>query len=237
MVFRDSREETENSHWWFVGRRQIVAALTAGFPAGPRLEVGCGYRGMLAANLGQGIRVGIDLEIEKLAALGKHGASGVAGTAEQLPFADNSFTSAMLLDVLEHVRDDWLTLAETHRVLQPAGRVLVTVPAFPSLWSPHDDAEMHLRRYGKRGLLQLCEGAGFRVVRSGYFNVLLFIPAAAWRLISRWLFRNRTPRNDFYMLPRPINSFLATIFSFERSLVSKTTAPFGLSLFAILEKQ
>jgi SAM-dependent methyltransferase len=236
MAFRVSREETENSHWWFAGRREIIRVLAAGFPAGPQLEVGCGWRGVLSP--GEGIRVGLDIEAEKLASVEKHGVKAVAGQGEQLPFADGSFLSVLLLDVLEHVRDDWLALAEAFRVLQPGGKALVTVPAYPSLHSPHDDAEFHLRRYRKRGLLRLCRGAGFQVVRSGHFNLLLFLPAAAWRVVSRRLYRHRLPASDFYMFPRPINSFLAALFSLERFLLRPPlpAPPFGLSLFAVLEK-
>jgi SAM-dependent methyltransferase len=142
----------------------------------------------------------------------------------------------MLLDVLEHVRDDWLALAQACRVLQPGGRALITVPAFPSLWSPHDAAEMHIRRYRRAGLLRLCESVGLRVIRSGHFNILLFLPAVAWRILSRRLYRHRVPRDDFYMLPRPINDFLAALFALERFLLPHVPAPLGLSIFAVLEK-
>ena len=236
MAFRVSREETENKHWWFAGRREIIRVLTAGFPPGPQLEVGCGWRGVLSP--GEGIRVGLDIEIEKLAAVRNHGVMVVAGQGEQLPFTDGSFSSVLLLDVLEHVRDDWLALAEACRVLQTGGKALVTVPAYESLRSPHDDAEFHLRRYQGKGLLRLCRGAGFQIVRSGHFNLLLLLPAAVWRVLSRRLYRHRLPANDFFMFPRPINSFLASLFSLERFLVRPPLRgpPFGLSLFAVLEK-
>lgn len=237
MALRTSRRETEETHWWYVGRRAILDSLTPQLPPGPRLEVGCGYFGGIGSGTAQEITVALDLEHEKLALVrDKHGAMPACATAEQLPFADASFTSCLLLDVLEHLRDDWLALSEVYRVLLPRGRALVTVPACPSLWSAHDVAEMHFRRYRLRDLRRLCESMGFRTIRSGHFNTLLFPAALLWRLVSRRLYRNRTPRDDFYMPPRPLNQFLAFVLGAERFIAPCVPLPVGLSAFAILEK-
>lgn len=237
MALRTSRAETETTHWWYVGRRAILASLASQLPPGPRLEVGCGYFGGIASGAAPGIRVALDLEHEKLAVVrDRHGAAPVCAAGEQLPFAGASFASCLLLDVLEHLRDDWLALSEACRILRPGGRALVTVPAFPSLWSAHDVAEMHFRRYKLRDLRRLCEGVGFRIIRSGHFNTLLFPAALVWRLVSRRLYRNRTPRDDFYMPPRPVNKFLAALLGAERFVAPHFPLPLGLSAFAVLEK-
>ncbi len=236
MTLRASREETEKRHWWFVGRRAIINALAQSLPQGPCLDVGCGYGGGLSVGSG-GLSVGLDLAGAPLAGLHEdYGAYAVQGGAEQLPFAEGSFATVFLLEVLEHIHDDWLALAESYRVLRRGGGALVTVPAFPSLWGAHDEAEFHLRRYTKGGLVRLCEGVGFQVRQCGYFNILLFPAAVAWRFISRRIFPHRQPKNDFLMLPRPVNKLLSTVFSSERFFVPHLQIPFGLSLFAVLKK-
>lgn len=237
MAFRAGREEVEERHWWFVGRRAILSELAKSLPEGPRLDVGCGYGGGLVISPGSQLNVGIDLDPAKLTSMSsRSGSHAVRADTQRLPFADESFSSITMLDVLEHVQDDWLALAEAQRVLRPGGAALVTVPAFPFLWSSHDEAEMHFRRYRRRELLELCESAGFDVVKSGHFNVTLFPLAAAWRIISHRIFRKRRPKDDFYMLPSPINSTLAAILSLERHAASCIPLPFGLSIHAVLRK-
>lgn len=238
MALRATREEVENGHWWFVGRRAIIRTLAAELPPGPRLEIGCGYRGGIALALSEGMKIGLDRELEKLAWLSQEqSAHPVQANADQLPFDNGCFSSCLLLDVLEHVQDDWLVLAETHRILRAGGRAIVTVPAYPLLWSTHDQAEQHLRRYRRGQLLKLCKSLGLHPLRSGYFNTILFPVAAAWRLVSRRLFDGRRPHDDFHSLPTPVNQFLAAVFGAERYLAQHLPAPFGLSIFAVLEKQ
>jgi SAM-dependent methyltransferase/UDP-N-acetylglucosamine transferase subunit ALG13 len=65
----------------------------------------------------------------------------------RLPFADAACDSATLLDVLEHVGDEEVTLAELHRVLRPGGLLVLTVPARHALsWMDPDDAKLRFRR-------------------------------------------------------------------------------------------
>ena len=236
-LLRAPRREVEHRHWWFVGRRMIVRSLAAAMPRGLKLDTGCGYRGAVDGAAGGETCVGLDIELEKLRDFRlAANAMAVCGSAEQLPFLEGSFAAVLLLDVLEHLRNDWLALSEAFRVLRPGGMALVTVPAFPSLWSRHDDAEMHLRRYSRDGLVRLCEAAAFRVLKAGYLNVLLFPLAAAWRVVSRRLLRGRVPRDDFYMPPGPVNLLLAHLFAAERALLPGVRAPFGLSAFALCTK-
>jgi SAM-dependent methyltransferase len=237
LAFRAPRDQVEEKHWWFVGRRAVLRALARPLPEGPRLDVGCGYRPGLDSAPDSRLTVGLDVDPARLANLSQRpGIAAVQGDSQRLPFADASFASVMMLDVLEHIEDDWLALAEAFRVLAPGGAALVTVPAFPSLWSAHDESEMHFRRYRRKELLSLCESAGFTVSRSGHFNVALFPLAAAWRLVSRRLFRRRRPRDDFYMLPRPIDSVLASLLALERHAAPYIPLPFGLSIYALLGK-
>lgn len=237
MAFHAARNEVEEKHWWFVGRRAILQALAQSLPDGPSLDVGCGYRGSLDYSSDSHLKVGLDLDPAKLGNLStRPGLATVLGDSQRLPFTDSSFASVMMLDMLEHVSDDWLALAEAFRVLRPGGAAFVTVPAFPSLWSAHDEAEMHLRRYRKKDLLRLCESVGFRIDGSGYFNTILFPFATVWRIVSRRFFRRRQPKDDFYMLPRPVDSALAFLFSLEQHVAPRIPLPFGLSIYAIMKK-
>ena len=95
---------------------------------------------------------------------------------EELPFGDDSFHLVTCLDVIEHTRDDTRALGELLRVTRPGGYLLVTAPAYPSLWSSHDDRNDHFRRYRRRTLRAVAANAGWQLMRDTHFNSLLWRP-------------------------------------------------------------
>jgi SAM-dependent methyltransferase len=156
-------------------------------------------------------------------------------TAAPLPalegIAEGTYHLIALLDVLEHVDEDEAALASIAARLAPGGRILVTVPAFAWMWSAHDVAHHHKRRYSKRGLRRVIEAAGLRAQRIGYFNSLLFPLAAAVRLAGR--LTGKTTSDD-RLPPAPLNRLFRAIFGLERHLVGRVPLPAGVSLFALL---
>lgn len=109
------------------------------------------------------------------------GLPAVLGDACQLPFRDSVGSLVVAFDVLEHLVDDATALGEMRRVLTPGGRLLVAVPADMRLWSAHDVAVGHMRRYSREGLIQAVQAAGFRVDSVRSWNVLLRPVVAARR--------------------------------------------------------
>lgn len=94
----------------------------------------------------------------------------------------------LLLDVLEHVADPERLLQELARErLAAGGRFVITVPAFQPLFSDHDRALKHYRRYSRPELLDLVQGAGLEVLESGYLFASLLLPRAATVLRERVL--------------------------------------------------
>ncbi|MCS6797373.1 MAG: class I SAM-dependent methyltransferase [Myxococcota bacterium] len=92
----------------------------------------------------------------------------------------------LLLDVLEHVDDDVEFLREIRlRSLRPGGAVLVSVPAWPSLWSGHDEALGHRRRYTTASVLALLRAAGLHVVEHGGLFATLLPARAALAALER----------------------------------------------------
>jgi hypothetical protein len=142
------------------------------------------------------------------------------------------------LDVIEHTPDDGVTLRELRRVCKPGGFLLVTVPAYQSLWSMHDVANHHYRRYSRPRLRAAALDAGWRVRRLTSFNGLLLAPAAAVRLAERR--RLRRPDSDYKpeltLGPGWLNAVLERPLRVEaRWLARGRTLPAGLSLLAVLE--
>jgi SAM-dependent methyltransferase len=229
----------EADHWWFRGRRRILAGLIAdlGLPNGARiLEVGCGTGGNLAMLSGFGQVVGLEPDADSRAYAGEKTGVCVKGGAlpDDLPFAPDSFDLVCAFDVIEHVEGDAAALAALAGLAKPGGRVAATVPAHPWMWSRHDELHHHKRRYTLSGFRRLVEGAGLEVERASYFNTLLFAPIAAVRLAK--LLTGARSADDDSAPPGPANDFLGAVFGSESAWLKRAPLPFGVSIALIARR-
>ena len=160
----------------------------------------------------------------------------VEGSVAELPFADDSFDFAVCLDVIEHLDDDLQTLRELRRVVRPGGRLLITVPAYPSLWSSHDVVNHHYRRYTRRSLLEVAGQSGWEATRTTHFNALLLPAAMAYRWWERLSHHPLGERSsDLERTPPWLNQVLRFPLQAEGSLIARGgRIPFGLSLLVVL---
>jgi len=236
----------EERHWWFQGSRRVVLSLLEPLlPQGlPLLDVGCGT-GLTLALLEHRVGIptaslsGVDVSMDALAiAATRTGARLTRSPASRLQFADGQFGIVTLLDVLEHVEDDDAAMLEAARVLRPRGFVLATVPAHPALFSTHDQALGHHRRYRESGLRRLAAMASLEVCRLTPCNCLLSPPIALVRLAKRHLpGRGGGPsKSDLALPPQLLNSLLAALFSAEARLLKLGDLPFGISWLALFRK-
>lgn len=85
---------------------------------------------------------------------------------------DGKFTSAVYVNVLEHIDDDLGEIQSLSSVLAPGGRVVIFSPALPSLYSSLDGSSAHFRRYTRRELRSLLENSGFDVECLEYHDQL-----------------------------------------------------------------
>ena len=193
----------EERHWWFRGRRRLLGALLERTSArGRLLDAGCGTGGNLAA-FGPGR--GVDPAPDAVAACRERGLDVVQAGLDALPFADASFDVLLATDVLEHVDDDVAALRELRRVAAPGAVLLVTVPAHPRLWSAHDAALHHLRRYRRAELLARVRNAGWDPVIVTWWNLFLLPLVAAARLRrGEGTDHDRTPRWADRVLELPL---------------------------------
>lgn len=141
----------------------------------------------------------------------------------------------LLMDVLEHVDDDEGLLTHYTRDLKSGTKVLITVPAFPFLWSAHDVFLEHRRRYTLDTLRPVVKGAGLNIVNDCYGFGLLFPLAAAMRLARRLKDPDAQPQSDLKIHHPIINAALGAICALERPLMNGNTL-MGLSAFCLAEK-
>jgi SAM-dependent methyltransferase len=146
------------------------------------------------------------------------------GDATALPFRSDSLDLAVAFDVLEHLADDASAVAEIARVLTPGATLLVAVPCDMRLWSAHDVACSHYRRYDRDGVSQLVSGNGFDIERLWSWNVLL-------RPLVR-LRRRGSEGSDTQDSGRVVNSALSTVIRAERTLPVKNLPGVSLMLRA-----
>lgn len=243
-VYREMAAVQE-SHWWFAARRRVLRSVIGGLALPPQaqiLEIGCGTGANLAMLSAFGRLSAMEYDDHARAIAANLGICPIfsGGLPEPIPAAldDGHFDLVCLLDVLEHIDDDSAGLARAKRLLKPSGRMLVTVPAYAWLWSAHDDAHHHRRRYTFGLLRQRARESGLTVARLGYFNCLLFPLIAAIRaakkLAGRGQGREGLEGSDAAMPSAWLNALLSAAFGLERYVVRRTLFPFGTSVMAIL---
>lgn len=202
----------EQRHWWYSGRRALVRRLMKGVPAGRAVDVGPGPGGNAAVLRGLGWQVtGVELSEIGATLCARRGVAVVRGDARRLPVADSSVDLVMSTDVWEHIEDHETVARESFRVLRPGGRLLVAVPAGRALWSGHDVALGHVRRYERDELVELVERSGFVVNDVRSWNVLLR-PVAVVR-------RSRNAgESEMEEVPAVLNAGLRAAIGIERLL-------------------
>jgi ubiquinone/menaquinone biosynthesis C-methylase UbiE len=234
--------DVDEHHWWYRGRRAIIRRELERLPipVGARiLDVGCGSGRTLVdlARFGEVSAVERDEQAATLASA--RGPFDVQiGELEHLPWPAGTFQLVTCLDVLEHTRDDVLALRELWRVTMPGGWLVVTAPAYQTLWSSHDEANHHYRRYSRPRLVAAMSGAGWLVTRITSFNTVLLAPAVVVRLVQR---RRRPPpddrRSDLERGPVWMNRLLELPLEAEaRWLGGGRSLPAGLSLMAVARR-
>jgi len=242
--------ELERTYWWHVGRLDLLRSLLdTWLPRKARkdgrlvLDFGCGTGTTLELLSRYGRVVGAD---ESEVALG-YCRQGETNSPRvnlvripregRLPFRDGSFDLVTALDVLEHLQDDRSALAELHRILAPGGVLVVFVPAYRFLWSEHDEALHHRRRYIASSLHIRLNRAGFRVLKRTYAIAFSFPLVACYRVVKGLIPSSEEPRTSYVMLPRAVNSLFAWFLKVEAVLVRWMNFPFGTSIAAVAIKE
>jgi len=234
----DRMAEIDRDHWWFVGRRRILTALLERWRPrkGPLriLEVGCGTGSNIAMLQQFGTVDAIEPDDHARAfAAQRTGVAVKGGYLPDVPLEDGRYDLIVLLDVLEHIPDDRGALAALRPKLAPGGRLVLAVPAMPSLWSGHDVAHHHQRRYTRQTLEAVVSAAGFRTLRRTAFNTLLLPAIVGVRWLNRVL--GREGGDEDRIPPRPINTILTWLFGSERHVAVRGLFPAGVSIALVAE--
>jgi SAM-dependent methyltransferase len=199
----------EDRHWWYAARRKLIHEHLRGVAPGVAVDVGAAGGGntRLLRDLGWQA-VALEYSPGGAAIARQRNVDVVRADAHHLPVASERADLVIAFDIIEHLEDDDLAVAELRRITAPGGRLLLAVPADPSLWSDHDVAVGHLRRYTRETLARVLSGAGFRIDEMRSWNVLLR-PMAA-------IHRKRSTGSDLAPVPAPLNVALSAVIRVEQ---------------------
>jgi SAM-dependent methyltransferase len=223
----------EDRHWWFTARRSIILHIVSQLapPGASVLDIGCGTGFTLEALTQRYDAWGLepDPAVRERARDAVRHRVLPGDTSNLSALGGRTFDVALMLDVLEHVEDDRAELSSAMAALSPGGKLVITVPANPSLWSDHDDRNGHYRRYTEASLRTLLAKAGLTPTLCTHINSRLYPLARLQR-------RSKYSSSKALRVPAaPVNALFAKIFAGERRHLSRGYAR-GLSLLSVGER-
>lgn len=233
-------ENVEKTHFWFVAKRKFLQIILDKYVPLRNikiLDVGCGTGAVLDFLKDRGFIVeGVDNNEEALKYCRNKNLSVTLGSAEKMEYPDETFDLVLALDVLEHLSDPALAVKEVFRVLKKGGLFIATVPAHQWLWSYHDVALHHYKRYSKKDFEFLLEDQ-FSVLLVTWVHLCILLPTILIRKIYK-IFNKQTEGSDVGEIGFFVNVAGRILywpellfFKFFRKL------PAGLSLLAVAEKK
>jgi ubiquinone/menaquinone biosynthesis C-methylase UbiE len=237
--------DLEKSYWWFIGVRLMANNLIALCNPGGRplkiLDIGCGTGALMDELTSQDHEVfGLDIAEEALRFCQMRGHSKVyLADAAKLPFADRSFDLVTAIGVIEHLDHDEIFLKEVARVLKPEACFVMLTSSFPWLWSMHDVANEHRRRYYLSDIEKKLTAAHFQTVRLSHLNFFA-LPLLAGTLLLHRLIYGLRPERSHRILPvppKPVNAFLTQVLALEATLMKRVRLPWGVSMIGAFRKR
>lgn len=235
----------EDRSFWFKNRAQAIVEAVQRFGDGSCLwEVGAGNGHVSEALISAGISaVAVEPGAHGIANAAGRGVPAIRGVLAALELPDGSIGSAGMFDVLEHLQEPQLLLAELRQVLRTDGLLVLTVPASDWLWSDKDAVAGHYRRYSRQALDGELISAGFVKLDSRFLFPLL-VPPMAVRYRLPFLVRGAADpdrlhdrvSNDLGGGGRALGSIVDAVFAVEGRLTRRFRMPFGTSVLGVYRK-
>lgn len=237
-------QNNAENHFWYKARKKLIDNLIGmAFRNYDNnrliLEIGCGTGYQMPILEKYGKAEGLDINPNAVEVAIKNGLNVKIGDVENSDIG-KEFEAICLFDVLEHIKNDNDVVKKVYSCLKSNGFLFITVPAYNFMFSEHDRAMAHFRRYNKKELLVMLKNNGFEIIKSGYWNFLLFPAVLAMRLFKNFsgLFvKKKTGRPESSNPHSLLNDFLYKALIFENFLVKKNVSfPFGVSIFVVARK-
>jgi SAM-dependent methyltransferase len=235
----------KNTNFWYEARKVLIFNLLNSLYHQEKLDknildIGCGTGTELTVLKKFGKITGLDSSLDALKILQRNGYDALCGDIEKVNLQTNFYDCICCFDVLEHLPNDELALKKIYASLCKDGHFIFTVPAFQFLFSPHDQALGHYRRYSKQKIKGMLRDNGFKIVTINYWNFFLFPAVLLIRLVKKFVYRlkqNNTYCTDLENFNGIINKILFSVLNAENFLCKHNVKfPFGLSIYGIAKK-
>jgi SAM-dependent methyltransferase len=230
--------DQETSYWWHLGRRVVLDKLLHRFLLlrhGQKvLDVGCGTGVNFAWLHAWGQVHGLDNSTEALAFCKKQGAYDelIQGDASNFD-TSHAYDLLTAFDVLEHLENDDKALTTWFKPLKSGGLIYITVPAYQWLYSAHDKALHHFRRYSTKELRDKLQKAGFKVRFISPFFTFTFPIVAVVRLLNK----NKPAQTSYKKTSSWVANILVSFSRLEAWFLARgVRLPFGSSIVVVAEK-
>lgn len=232
----------EKDYWWHSGKWYLIKRLIWKYFPGRTdlniLEIGCGT-GEITKNLeAYGKVVGLDISPEALEICRANGVTNVVlgdiNSVDLLAYHEK-FDLVLALDVLEHIQDDVLAMKRVKDMLKKDGLFFINVPAHKFLWSEHDEALHHKRRYHSFELLSKLKDAGYKVLKKSFFVSAVFPVIVLFRAWNNFFGRSAYPRTSYVILSKPLNDLMKNVLKVEARLVENFSLPIGVTITVVAQ--
>lgn len=242
--------QLERENWWFTVRRKILDERINHLLNKPtrisslNIGVATGTTSDMLAHFGEVMSVEYDENCYQFTQ-SFLSTPIIQGSITELPFENNQYDLVCAFDVIEHVADDAKAIDEMIRVCKPGGHIAITVPAYMFLWGPHDVVNHHFRRYTLKQLTTLINQHQGSIIYKTYFNSILLIPIAAFRIVTKLIEKIKGKKEPISRSDHDIlgtngffNGLLAMIFKIDYYLLKwGIRFPSGVSIMVFFQKQ
>ena len=220
--------------------RQVKKCLPSG--KGVIMDIGCSsgyFIRDLVVSFPEAVIIGADVVKEPLYRLARN-FPGVPLLRFDLlccPLPDQSVDVLIMLNVLEHIKDDLGALQKAFNLLKPGGSLIIEVPACQALYGPYDEQLHHFRRYPAAGLHRKLISAGFKVQRESHLGFILFPFFAAVKLVDKWTSRKTNKPVVRDQAGKTSNNALVKwALEFESKHLADYQLPYGIRILAVAVK-
>ena len=239
--FEKKYHDVETAHWWFKSRRKYLLDLLQNAPKNSKvLDIGCSSGIFLKDLEKMGFALenlyGVDISENAIANCKANGIPNAFVMDGQNITLTEQFDIIIASDCLEHLQNDTQAIQNWKSLLKIGGKLYVFVPAFMSLWSYHDEVNMHYRRYTNKELKSKLAGEQLQILKASYWNFFLFLPVYLFRKLSAVFQKNKKGESDISIGNAFINNSLLNLIIFENKLLKMFNFPFGVSTFCIAQR-
>ncbi|PIR53871.1 hypothetical protein COU75_03825 [Candidatus Peregrinibacteria bacterium CG10_big_fil_rev_8_21_14_0_10_42_8] len=243
----DVHAALEEKHWWFTSRRSLLEKILEKIVPknGNIVDVGCGTGANTAAFAAHYSCIGIDPIPEAIhsAQVRFPGVTYRTGFAPKDCPEIHTADAVLLLDVLEHIEDDFFFVSELLSAMKPEAYLIMMAPADIHLWSTHDRGFDHFRRYSAERFRMLWKDLPVKEVLVTHWNTRLYWPIRIIRQITRMIGISIGSADTDLRLPsKPLNALLHALVSSEDTRILKALEgkslgfSHGVSIMGIIQK-